>query len=127
MKHTKIEQKCIHNENFIEKFGYFSHNNAASNSLNLHSTVVPRGYSDRIQLPYLSELNLKNPPNMGYSRRNQEECGDDLEGVQSKKRWTYLKVNMDGVIVGRKICLVDVAGFSCLALQLEDMFGMLRS
>ncbi|XP_061973950.1 auxin-responsive protein IAA34 [Populus nigra] len=45
------------------------------------------------------------------------------EGVQSKDRWAYVKVNMDGVIVGRKICILDHGGYSSLALQLEHMFG----
>lgn len=94
--------------------------------MNLDSAIVPGEYSELIQLPHnLDELNLKDP-NMGHSRRNQEKCGEDLEGVQSREQWAYVKVNMDGVIVGRKICLVDVAGYSSLALHLEDMFGMLR-
>ncbi|KZV42108.1 hypothetical protein F511_11704 [Dorcoceras hygrometricum] len=30
---------------------------------------------------------------------------------------------MDGVIVGRKVCIVDHMDYLSLALQLEDMFG----
>ncbi|EYU30011.1 hypothetical protein MIMGU_mgv1a019897mg, partial [Erythranthe guttata] len=45
------------------------------------------------------------------------------EGVQSKQKWSYVKVNMDGVIVGRKICILDDMDYFSLALQLEDMFG----
>ncbi|XP_027097664.2 auxin-responsive protein IAA32-like [Coffea arabica] len=48
---------------------------------------------------------------------------DETEGIQSKERWSYVKVNMDGVIVGRKICILDHMGYSDLALQLEEMFG----
>lgn len=49
----------------------------------------------------------------------------ETEGAQSKERWAYVKVNMDGVTVGRKICILDHMGYSTLALQLEDMFGTL--
>nr|GMD18505.1 auxin-responsive protein IAA32-like [Ipomoea batatas] len=55
-----------------------------------------------------------------------EHCDDNgAEGIQSKlkERWDYVKVNMDGVIVGRKICILDHISYSTLALQLEDMFG----
>ncbi|XP_038893192.1 auxin-responsive protein IAA32-like [Benincasa hispida] len=50
---------------------------------------------------------------------------EDAEVVQSKQqqRWDYVKVNMDGVIVGRKVCIFQHASYSTLALQLEDMFG----
>uniref|UniRef100_A0A5B7BKX5 Auxin-responsive protein n=1 Tax=Davidia involucrata TaxID=16924 RepID=A0A5B7BKX5_DAVIN len=60
---------------------------------------------------------------MGYPRSVTEDNDDEIEGVQSKERWAYVKVNMDGVIVGRKICILDHMGYSSLALQLEDMFG----
>ncbi|XP_057961858.1 auxin-responsive protein IAA34-like [Malania oleifera] len=45
------------------------------------------------------------------------------EGVQSKERWVYVKVNMEGVIIGRKVCILDHSNYSSLAFQLEDMFG----
>ncbi|KAL8052902.1 hypothetical protein ABFX02_05G035900 [Erythranthe guttata] len=48
---------------------------------------------------------------------------EESEGVQSKQKWSYVKVNMDGVIVGRKICILDDMDYFSLALQLEDMFG----
>lgn len=49
---------------------------------------------------------------------------EEPEGIESKQRWSYVKVNMDGVIVGRKICILDDMDYFSLALQLEDMFGM---
>lgn len=73
-----------------------------------------------------------------YYRRDAEETAIDLglslttmrpqpryeeTRAQNKKTWTYVKVNMDGVIVGRKICILYHDGYSSLALQLEDMFG----
>lgn len=45
------------------------------------------------------------------------------EGIQSKRRWSYVKVNMDGVMVGRKICILDHVDYMSLARRLEDMFG----
>ncbi|XP_043700153.1 auxin-responsive protein IAA32-like [Telopea speciosissima] len=52
-----------------------------------------------------------------------EVCNYETEGVQSKERWAYVKVNMEGVVVGRKVCMLDHCSYSSLALQLEDMFG----
>ncbi|XP_022986212.1 auxin-responsive protein IAA32-like isoform X2 [Cucurbita maxima] len=53
-----------------------------------------------------------------------EEEEEAEEVVQSKQqRWAYVKVNMDGVIVGRKVCIFQHGSYSSLALQLEDMFG----
>ncbi|KAL7240342.1 hypothetical protein ACSBR2_006069 [Camellia fascicularis] len=70
------------------------------------------------------ELNRKlKSSKMGYKRKTRENYDNETEGVQSKERGTYVKVNMDGVIVGRKICILDHPGYSSLALQLEDMFG----
>ncbi|KNA23107.1 hypothetical protein SOVF_027800 [Spinacia oleracea] len=86
--------------------------------MQLHSTIIPGGYNNNhneMEWPY-----LKSPK---CSKSNPDDCGEDLEGVESKERWPYVKVNMDGVIVGRKICLVDHLGYPSLALQLEDMFG----
>lgn len=53
-----------------------------------------------------------------------EECEEEAEVVQSKRRRGYVKVNMDGVVVGRKVCIFEHGYYSSLALQLEDMFGM---
>ncbi|KAG2323842.1 hypothetical protein Bca52824_006570 [Brassica carinata] len=41
-----------------------------------------------------------------------------------RKKWGYVKVTMDGFVVGRKVCVLDHGGHSTLAHQLEDMFGM---
>ncbi|GAB4840328.1 hypothetical protein Ancab_021095 [Ancistrocladus abbreviatus] len=82
-----------------------------------HHFVVPEGYKSLIEWP-----NMKNP-DMEYPKGNAEVGDEEAEGVQSKERWAYVKVNMDGVVVGRKICILDHLGYSSLALQLEDMFG----
>ncbi|KAL3510713.1 hypothetical protein ACH5RR_030114 [Cinchona calisaya] len=65
---------------------------------------------------------LKNPQTE-YPQNIARNYDDEAEGIQSKARWQYVKVNMDGVIVGRKICILDHIGYSTLALQLEEMFG----
>ncbi|XP_075522294.1 auxin-responsive protein IAA32-like [Primulina tabacum] len=50
--------------------------------------------------------------------------GESSERTQNKQCWTsYVKVSMDGVIVGRKVCIIDHMDYLSLALQLEDMFG----
>ncbi|KAI3914206.1 hypothetical protein MKW92_013013 [Papaver armeniacum] len=48
---------------------------------------------------------------------------EETEVVQSKERWAYVKVNMEGIVIGRKVCIHEHAGFTSLAIQLEDMFG----
>ncbi|KAL3636050.1 Iaa32p [Castilleja foliolosa] len=63
---------------------------------------------------------LKRPANLNTNVK--QYCDEETE---SKRRWTYVKVNMDGVIVGRKICILDSMDYFSLALQLEDMFGKL--
>ncbi|CAN7020789.1 unnamed protein product, partial [Brassica rapa subsp. trilocularis] len=50
-----------------------------------------------------------------------KECGSNEGG---RKKWGYVKVTMDGFVVGRKVCVLDHGGHSTLAHQLEDMFGM---
>jgi len=67
-------------------------------------------------------LNLKNSSTM-HARPVHENFDEEIEGVQSNERWAYVKVNMDGVTIGRKICVLDHGGYSSLALQLQDMFG----
>ncbi|KAI3946425.1 hypothetical protein MKX01_017641 [Papaver californicum] len=48
---------------------------------------------------------------------------EETEVVQSTERWAYVKVNMEGIFIGRKVCIHEHAGFTSLAIQLEDMFG----
>nr|AAD14520.1 putative auxin-induced protein [Arabidopsis thaliana] len=42
---------------------------------------------------------------------------------ESRGKYAYVKVNLDGLVVGRKVCLVDQGAYATLALQLNDMFG----
>ncbi|KAG6707136.1 hypothetical protein I3842_06G016600 [Carya illinoinensis] len=76
------------------------------------------GYDDWPQ----ANLNL-NSLNSMHRRNISEGCDEESEGVQSKEFWGYVKVNMDGVIVGRKICIPDHGDYSGLAYHLEGMFG----
>lgn len=79
------------------------------------------GYNDLTSWPQANP-EVKNPSS-GYSRLLAEDYDEEAEGVQSKERWVYVKVNMDGVVVGRKVCMLDHGGYPSLAVQLEDMFG----
>ncbi|KAD7478821.1 hypothetical protein E3N88_01957 [Mikania micrantha] len=42
---------------------------------------------------------------------------------RSKHQSDFVKINMDGVLIGRKISVVDHSSYLSLAAQLEDMFG----
>ncbi|XP_051126824.1 uncharacterized protein LOC127248505 [Andrographis paniculata] len=42
-------------------------------------------------------------------------------GIQSKRRWTYTKVNMNRMLIGRKICIYYYKDYLSLADRLEDM------
>ncbi|KAJ6431800.1 hypothetical protein OIU84_019137 [Salix udensis] len=79
------------------------------------------GYGDLMHWPRANSP-LKHSSS-SYHRFTPQDCDEEAEGVHSKERWAYVKVNMDEVIVGRKICILDHGGYSSLALQLEDMFG----
>lgn len=80
-----------------------------------------RAYGELVDWP---ELNGRSGNwNPGCRKVVPEDCEEETEGVQSKERWAYVKVNMDGDVIGRKICVLDLAGYSSLALQLEGMFG----
>ncbi|KAE8077260.1 hypothetical protein FH972_015835 [Carpinus fangiana] len=83
--------------------------------------VSIEGFGDPIDWPQANQ-NLKSCDSF-HQRIIPEDYDEESEGVQSKERWAYVKVNMDGVVVGRKICILDHGGYSSLALQLEDMFG----
>ncbi|KAL8167221.1 hypothetical protein V2J09_008720 [Rumex salicifolius] len=88
---------------------------------------VPEGYNGTEWTDLKPELMSGQPldhDQYGCSKAI-EECDEEVEGVQSKERWGYVKVNMDGVLVGRKICILDHSHYSTLAIQLEDMFGRL--
>ncbi|KAM1402211.1 hypothetical protein ACFX2I_010986 [Malus domestica] len=83
--------------------------------------VSLEGYDDLIDWPQ-ANLNLKNTSILNV-RNVAEDCDEEAEGVQSKERRAYVKVNMDGLVIGRKVCIPDHSGYSSLAFQLEDMFG----
>ncbi|KAJ4830432.1 hypothetical protein Tsubulata_029837 [Turnera subulata] len=80
------------------------------------------GYGDPMDWPRASPP-LKRANAGGYRRTMPQDFDEEAEGIQSKERWAYVKVNMDGVVVGRKICILELGGYSSLAIQLEDMFG----
>ncbi|KAB1205608.1 Auxin-responsive protein IAA32 [Morella rubra] len=85
--------------------------------------VSLEGYDYLIDWPQAQANPSLKTSNSLNSRGILEDCDEESEGVQSKERWAYVKVNMDGVVVGRKVCILDHGGYSSLARQLEDMFG----
>ncbi|CAN8293380.1 unnamed protein product [Cochlearia groenlandica] len=70
-------------------------------------------------------LSLNTVPQETYHTSGQSEllcCFRYNEG--GRRKWGYVKVTMDGFVVGRKVCFLDHVGYPTLAHQLEDMFGM---
>ncbi|KAL4569374.1 hypothetical protein LXL04_025010 [Taraxacum kok-saghyz] len=93
---------------------------------NENGGIIDLGLSLRVLQPEnphddyhnLVEWNQLHPfesPNVGVTERNAFQ-----RGVQQSD---FVKVNMDGVLVGRKISVIDHSSYSSLATQLEDMFG----
>ncbi|KAF5764172.1 putative transcription factor interactor and regulator AUX-IAA family [Helianthus annuus] len=61
---------------------------------------------------------------VGYPRKTTDNVVDERNMFQrSKHQGDFVKVNMDGVLIGRKICVLDHSSYLSLASQLEDMFG----
>lgn len=118
---------------WIKQSGSFNNSSiySCNSNLNLCPNQVPSlgGYNDLIGWPQPqanSSPQLKNPIT-GYQKLFEDDhCDEEAEAVQSKERWAYVKVNMDGVMVGRKVCVLDYGGYPTLAHQLEDMFGRYR-
>lgn len=64
------------------------------------------------------------------TQMKSEETGNQIlaqgyhnDEEESRGKLAYVKVNLDGLVVGRKVCLLDQGAYSTLALQLDDMFG----
>ncbi|KAL1208268.1 Auxin-responsive protein IAA32 [Cardamine amara subsp. amara] len=93
-----------------------------------HETYLPSGQS----LDGYGELiDWSQPSYNSNTQLNNEESGNQrlAQGYyngeeESRGKLAYVKVNMDGIVVGRKVCLLDQGAYSTLALQLDDMFGM---
>ncbi|RZC61395.1 hypothetical protein C5167_023145 [Papaver somniferum] len=97
--------------------------NVILNSLHGHLVVNSADYGELIGWSH-----QLNNPYMKASISNVYQTmvmldDEETEVVQSKERWAYVKVNMEGIVIGRKICIHEHAGFTSLAIQLEDMFG----
>ncbi|XP_020880179.1 auxin-responsive protein IAA32 isoform X2 [Arabidopsis lyrata subsp. lyrata] len=94
-----------------------------------HETYLPPargldGYGELIdwsqQPSYRSITQLKSE-DTGHKRLAHGYYNNEEE---SRGKYAYVKVNLDGLVVGRKVCLLDQGAYSTLALQLNDMFGM---
>ncbi|KAG2261715.1 hypothetical protein Bca52824_068794 [Brassica carinata] len=93
-----------------------------------HETYLPStsmigldGYGELIGWSHRSYTQLKSeePVNQRLAQRYYND-GEEGRG----KLAYYVKVNMDGSVVGRKVCVLDQGTYSTLALQLDNMFGM---
>ncbi|KAK1390018.1 Auxin-responsive protein [Heracleum sosnowskyi] len=83
----------------------------------------PSEHEDYGDLIDWQELHPQLRTDFELTRNVTYDCADSTDGVESKPQGAYVKVNMDGVAVGRKICVFDHSDYSSLATQLEDMFG----
>lgn len=54
-----------------------------------------------------------------FTRIVTYDSAEDTNGVQSKSQCEYVKVNMDGVVVGRKVCLFDHSDTPVLQCNLK--------
>ncbi|XP_010513830.1 PREDICTED: auxin-responsive protein IAA32-like isoform X2 [Camelina sativa] len=116
---------------------YYSHSKKGGGLIDLglslrtiqHETCLPSsgqsldGYEDLIewsQPRYNCNTQLKSE-DTGNQRLAQGYYNNEKE---SRGTLTYVKVNLDGLVVGRKVCLLSQGNYSTLALQLDDMFGM---
>ncbi|KAI3410708.1 Auxin-responsive protein [Psidium guajava] len=81
------------------------------------------GSSELIDWQQQNHLQCSNSNNPGSKFLQDDYYDEEAEGVQSEERSIYVKVTMDGVVIGRKLCMLDYSSYCSLALQLEDMFG----
>ncbi|KAL0723514.1 hypothetical protein Bca4012_038113 [Brassica carinata] len=58
------------------------------------------------------------------TRKGRCGKGEYWSNEGGRQKWGYVKVTMDGFVVGRKVCVLDHRGYSTLAHQLDDMFGI---
>ncbi|CAH8381737.1 unnamed protein product [Eruca vesicaria subsp. sativa] len=79
------------------------------------------GYGELIDWSQRSYTQLKSEEPVNQ-RLDQQYYNDGEEG--RGKLAYYVKVNMDGSVVGRKVRILDQGTYSTLALQLDNMFGM---
>lgn len=80
------------------------------------------GYGELIDWSQRSYTQLKSEEPVNQ-RLAQQYYNDGKEG--RGKLAYYVKVNMDGSVVGRKVCILNQGTYSTLALQLDNMFGKL--
>ncbi|XP_076949234.1 auxin-responsive protein IAA32-like [Bidens hawaiensis] len=77
--------------------------------------LVSDDYQDLVEW---NQLHPYQSPDMG------DNVVDERNMFQRTKQQSYfVKVNMDGVLIGRKLCVLDHSSYLSLATQLENMFG----
>nr|GEX76873.1 auxin-responsive protein IAA32-like [Tanacetum cinerariifolium] len=113
---------------------YYQTNNENAGLIDLGLSLrvlQPQTFTNHSKSPHddyrdLVEWNQYGSPDIGavYTRKIQGDVISDRNIFQKREqRSDFVKVNMDGVLIGRKICVLDHSSFLSLATQLEDMFG----
>ncbi|XP_010044113.2 auxin-responsive protein IAA32 isoform X1 [Eucalyptus grandis] len=87
------------------------------------SAMTTHGCGELFDWQQLNQLQYSNSKNPCSKILQDAYYDEEAEGVQSEERSIYVKVTMDGLVVGRKLCMLDHSSYCSLALQLEDMFG----
>lgn len=82
-----------------------------------------KGCGELIDWQQLNHLQYSNSNNTSSKILQDDYYHEEAEGVQSEEESIYVKVTMDGVVVGRKLSMLDHSSYCSVALQLEDMFG----
>ncbi|KAG2283265.1 hypothetical protein Bca4012_051942 [Brassica carinata] len=59
--------------------------------------------------------------------KNQRLAQGYKDGEEDRGKLDYVKVNMNGLVVSRKVCVLDEGTYSTLSLQLDSRFGKLCS
>ncbi|MCL7037985.1 hypothetical protein MKW94_004531 [Papaver nudicaule] len=85
--------------------------------------VNPAEYGELMGWSHQLNPYMKTPISNVYQHTMVMLDDEETGAVQSKERWAYVKVNMEGIVIGRKVCILEHAGYTSLAIQLEDMFG----
>ncbi|CAF1919675.1 BnaC02g33820D [Brassica napus] len=54
--------------------------------------------------------------------KNQRLAQGYKDGEEDRGKLDYVKVNMNGLVVSRKVCVLDEGTYSTLSLQLDSRF-----
>ncbi|KAI3825057.1 hypothetical protein L1987_06533 [Smallanthus sonchifolius] len=84
---------------------------------------VADDYQDLVEWNQLHPYESPDTGTIYPSKTNDNVVDVRNMSQRHKQRSNFVKVNMDGVLIGRKIRVLDHSSYLSLATQLEDMFG----